>query len=159
MEIKMNKEIRDYKEKVVMGMTLRQITAAASGIVFCVYVVFHLRSISEDFAAFCCILVILPFAVLGDFLPKVNNVPFRKFLLAWVRYAFLVPKQLKFSGRNYDREIWNSGIAAMERKEEIEHQLAEKKERKIRRSQKRTTDHSGTGDVERRHFFQRKHVQ
>ena len=65
MEIKMNKEIRDYKEKVVMGMTLRQITAAASGIVFCVYVVFRLRSISEDFAAFCCILVILPSPGMG----------------------------------------------------------------------------------------------
>ena len=43
MEIKINKEIRDYKEQFLMGLNLRQIIFAAAGIAVALIIGFNLR--------------------------------------------------------------------------------------------------------------------
>ena len=99
MEIKINREIREYTESMFFGLNLRQficsILACAAG----VGLYFWLKpKVGTEVVSWACILGALPFAVLG-FL-RYNGLTAEEFILAWVKSLFLGQKNLVFLPEN-----------------------------------------------------------
>lgn len=93
MEVKVNREIRDYSESVFFGMSLRQCAfaavacAAAVGVFFAADPVFGL-----EVTSWLCILVAVPLVALG-FL-RWHGMAAEQIALAWIRSELLTPKVL-----------------------------------------------------------------
>ena len=66
MEIQINKEIKDYKESMFFGLSLRQFFFSAIAMVVAVGIYFGLRNyFNTETVSWMCILGAAPFAVLG----------------------------------------------------------------------------------------------
>ncbi len=100
MEIKINREIRNYSEAVYFGLSLRQFVfsvlacGVAVGLYFILRPFFGIETLS-----WMCILGALPFAAIGFF--KYHGMTAEKALFAYLRSEVLTPKQLKFKAVNY----------------------------------------------------------
>ncbi len=64
MEIKINKEVREYSEKVLFGLTGRQFILACAAIV-CSTVLFFILPIQTDLKLIVCVVASSPFIILG----------------------------------------------------------------------------------------------
>ena len=109
MEVKINKEIRDYTESVYFGLSLRQfifsILACGMAVVFS----FVFRPyFGIETLSWLCILGAAPFAAIGFI--KYNGMNAEEFLLAYIRSEFLTPKELVFNPTNYYYEILKGRI-------------------------------------------------
>lgn len=100
MEVKINREIRQYTESVFFGLSLRQFVFSllAVGVAIVLYFLLR-RHFSLETVSWMCILGAAPFAALG-FLTY-NGMPAEKFLWAWVRSEIIEPKRLVFGSKNY----------------------------------------------------------
>ena len=116
MEVKINKEVRDYQESIFFGLSLRQTVFSALAVIVAVGVYFLLRNIiSTSEVGWICILAAAPFAGCGFF--KYNGLTAERFVLAWIRSEFLYPKRLVFRAENrYATALKNTSI-----KEELIH--------------------------------------
>ncbi len=100
MEIKINREIRDYSEAVYFGLSLRQFIfsvlacGVAVGLYFLLKPFFGIETLS-----WMCILGALPFAAIGFF--KYHGMTAERALFAYLKSEVLTPKQLKFKSVNY----------------------------------------------------------
>ena len=100
MEIKINREIRDYSEAVYFGLSLRQFIfsvlacGVAVGLYFLLKPFFGIETLS-----WMCILGALPFAAIGFF--KYHGMTAERALLAYLKSEVLTPKQIKFKAVNY----------------------------------------------------------
>ena len=100
MEIKINREIRNYSEAVYFGLNLRQFVfsvlacGVAVGLYFLLRPFFGIETLS-----WMCILGALPFAAIGFF--RYHGMTAEKALFAYLRSEVLTPKQLKFKAVNY----------------------------------------------------------
>ena len=109
-EVRINKEVRDYQESVFFGLSLRQLIFALLAVLVAVGVYFGLRNIvgSGDIG-WMCILAAFPFALGGFF--TYNGMTFEKFLLALIRSELLYPPKLAFRSENlYAKALKNSSI-------------------------------------------------
>lgn len=109
MEVKINKEIRDYTESVYFGLSLRQfiISILACGMAVVLYFVFR-PYFGIETLSWLCILGAAPFAAIGFI--KYNGMNAEEFLLAYIRSEFLTPKELVFNPTNYYYEILKGRI-------------------------------------------------
>ena len=109
MEVKINKEIRDYTESVYFGLSLRQFifSILACGMAVVLYFVFR-PYFGIETLSWLCILGAAPFAAIGFI--KYNGMNAEKFLLAYIRSEFLTPKELVFSPTNYYYELLKGRI-------------------------------------------------
>ena len=109
MEIKINKEIRDYTESVYFGLSLRQFifSILACGMAVVLYFVFR-PYFGIETLSWLCILGAAPFAAIGFI--KYNGMNAEEFLLAYIRSEFLTPKELVFNPTNYYYEILKGRI-------------------------------------------------
>ena len=109
MEVKINKEIRDYTESVYFGLSLRQFifSILACGMAVVLYFVFK-PYFGIETLSWLCILGAAPFAAIGFI--KYNGMNAEKFLLAYIRSEFLTPKELVFNPTNYYYEILKGRI-------------------------------------------------
>ena len=99
MEVKINREIRDYTEAMFFGLSLRQFffSVMACGVAVAVY--FLLKpALGLETVSWVCIIAAVPFAAIG-FL-KYNGMTAEKFLMAWIRSEILMPKRLMFGNTN-----------------------------------------------------------
>lgn len=100
MEVKINREIRDYSEAVYFGLNLRQFVfsvlacGVAVGLYFLLKPFFGIETLS-----WVCIVGAAPFAALGFF--KYHGMTAEKVLLAYIKSEVLMPKELKFVSTNY----------------------------------------------------------
>ena len=104
MEVKINREIREYTESMFFGLTLRQfiftVLAAAASIIS----YFLLRPvIGIEAVSWVCMLTAVPFAVLG--FVRYNGMPAEKFIWAWIKSEILMPKHLCFGNSNLYMEL------------------------------------------------------
>ena len=68
MEVKMNKEIRDYQESMFMGLDLRQCVCSVLAILTAVGIYFGMRDITgQEITGWLCVLGATPFAACGFF--------------------------------------------------------------------------------------------
>lgn len=104
MEIKINREIRDYSESMFFGLSMRQFFFALIAIVVAVGVYFLLEPlVGTETVSWMCILSAAPFAALG--FVKYHGMSAEKFLWVWLRSEMLEPKQLKALPKNLYYEI------------------------------------------------------
>ena len=109
MEVKINKEIRDYTESVYFGLSLRQFifSILACGMAVVLYFVFR-PYFGIETLSWLCTLGAAPFAAIGFI--KYNGMNAEEFLLAYIRSEFLTPKELVFNPTNYYYEILKGRI-------------------------------------------------
>ena len=99
MERKINKEIREYREAMFWGLTLRQFLFSTLGIGISVGIYFLLRGrLGMEAVSWACIFGMLPCAMLG--FVTYNKMPAEKFLWAVIKTELLTPKQLMFKPKN-----------------------------------------------------------
>ena len=104
MEIKINKEIREYKESIFFGLSMRQFifSLLACGVAVLLY--FLLRNyMGLETLSWVCILGAVPFAVLG--FVKYNGMTAEKFIIAFIKSEILMPKGLLFKPENMYYEL------------------------------------------------------
>ena len=78
-EIKIPKEITDYKEKFLFGLTVRQLVSAVVALAVCVPLfIFGKDYLGEDLVGWIIILVAIPVFAFGFF--RYDGMPFEKFL-------------------------------------------------------------------------------
>ena len=109
-EVRINKEVRDYQESIFFGLSLRQLVFALLAVLVAVGVYFGLRGIvGTGEIGWICVLAAFPFALGGFF--TYNGMTFEKFLLAFIRSELLYPKQLVFRADNlYAKALENSSV-------------------------------------------------
>ena len=109
-EVRINKEVRDYQESVFFGLSLRQLIFALLAVLVAVGVYFGLRNIvGSGEIGWICVLAAVPFAMGGFF--TYNGMTFEKFLLAFIRSELLYPPKLIFRSENlYAKALENSSI-------------------------------------------------
>ena len=100
MEVRINREIRDYTESMFFGLSLRQFffSVLACGVAVGIYLGLN-PILGTETTSWLCIVAAFPFAVLG-FL-KYNGMTAEKFIAAWIKSTFMVPKVLTFGNTNY----------------------------------------------------------
>ena len=100
MEVRINREIRDYTESMFFGLSLRQFVFSVLAVGIAVGIYLGLNPIiGTETTSWLCIVSAFPFAVIG-FL-KYNGMTAEKFIWAWIKSTFLIPKILTFGNTNY----------------------------------------------------------
>ena len=99
MEEKINKEIRDYTESMLFGMSLRQLVFSALAVIVAVGLFFLLRPVlGTETVSWICILGAAPFAALG--FVSYHGMTAEEFLWTWLRSEVIEPKEVKFKAEN-----------------------------------------------------------
>ena len=99
MEVKINREIREYTESIFFGLSLRQFIFSICACVVAVILYFILKLYCGiETLSWVCILGAAPFAALGFI--KYNGMTAEKFVAAWVKSMILTPKRLTFKPIN-----------------------------------------------------------
>ena len=100
MEVRINREIRDYTESMFFGLSLRQFSFSvlACGVAVGIYLGLN-PMLGTETTSWLCIVAAFPFAVMG-FL-KYNGMTAEKFIAAWIKSTFMIPKVLLFGNTNY----------------------------------------------------------
>ena len=99
MEVKINREIRDYTEAVFFGLSLRQCAfavlacGAAVGLYFLLTPYLGLETLS-----WVCILGAAPFAAIGFI--KYHGMSAERFVWAWVKSELIMPRKLTYQPQN-----------------------------------------------------------
>ena len=100
MEIKINREIREYKENMFFGLSLRQLVFSVLACGVAVGIYFGLRNVlGTETVSWLCILGAAPFAAMG--FVKYHGMTAEQFIWAWLRSEMLEPKEFKFEDSNY----------------------------------------------------------
>ena len=121
MEIKINREIRDYHESMFMGLSLRQTIFSVLAILVAVGLYFWLNPIlGTETVSWVCVLGAAPFAVIG--FVSYHGMPAEKFLWVWFRSEVLEPKQLCFRPNNLYYELMKDTIAKYEKEAKAKHE-------------------------------------
>lgn len=111
-EVKINKEVRNYQESLFFGLNLRQLLFSALAVTAAVAVYFSLRAALGsvgDLGGWLCVLAAFPFALCGFF--QYNGLTFEQFVVAYIRSELLCPRQLVFKAENfYAKCLTNSSI-------------------------------------------------
>lgn len=104
MEVKINREIRNYTEAMFFGLSLRQFIFSVCACAVAVGLYFLLKPyVGTETVSWMCILGAAPFAVLGFI--KYNGMTAEKFIYAWIKSEFLMPKKLTFRSTNTYYEL------------------------------------------------------
>ena len=114
MEIKINREIRDYHESMFMGLSLRQTLCSLLAIGAAVSLYFWLHPIlGTELVSWACILGAVPFALLG--FVSYHGMSAEKFLWVWFRSEILEQRIFCFKPTNLYYELMKDTIAKHEK--------------------------------------------
>lgn len=104
MEVKINKEIRNYTESIYFGLSLRQFIFSIMACLVAVLLYFLLRSyFGIETLSWICILGAAPFAALGFI--KYNGMNMEEFISSYIKSEVLTSKQLVFKPTNFYYEL------------------------------------------------------
>jgi hypothetical protein len=95
MEVKINRDVRDYTESMFFGLSLRQFIFAilACGVAVGIYFLLN-PLLGLETTSWLCIVGAAPFAAIG-FL-KYHGLTAEQFIWAWIKSEILTPKRLTF---------------------------------------------------------------
>lgn len=114
MEIKVNKEIRNYTESIFFGLSMRQFffSVCACGIAVLLY--FLLKNyLGLETLSWVCIMGAIPFGVLGFI--KYNGMNAEEFVIAWIKSEILLPRVLVFQAENIYYELLKDDYEQMKK--------------------------------------------
>lgn len=118
-EIKIPKEITEYKERFLFGLTIRQCLSAAAALAICVPLyIFGKDYLGEDVVSWLIILVGVPIFAFGFF--RYDGMPFEQLLMLIYRQKWVEPQKRKYEELPVFWDFRNEII-----NDEIAHQLAE----------------------------------
>ena len=127
MEVKIPREVRKYKESIVLGLSMRQFVCAAIAVGIAILAYFGLREyLGNEGVSWICILVALPIALIG--FATYHEMTLEYFVLAWVKSELLMPKRLWFESDNYMYMAYQEYKLEKEHFKQIKHK--EKRNRK-----------------------------
>ena len=119
MEVKINREIREYTESMFFGLSMRQFVFSICACAVAVGLYFLLRNyVGTETVSWMCVLGAAPFAALGFI--KYHGMTAEQFIWAWVKSEFLIPKRLTFEPENIYYEVLKGSIQSRE-KEGMKH--------------------------------------
>ena len=99
MEIKINKEIKEYNETIFFGLSARQFIFSVLACIATVGIYFLLKPyLNTETLSWVCILGAVPFAALG--FVKYNGMTAEQILRAWIRSEILMPRFMVFKVEN-----------------------------------------------------------
>jgi len=99
MEVKINKEIRNYTESMFFGLSLRQCIFSVLALGVAVGIFFGLRNyLGMETVSWVCILGAAPFAAMGFI--TYHGMTAEQFAWAWIKSEILMPKRLTFKPMN-----------------------------------------------------------
>ncbi len=99
MEVKINREIRNYTESMFFGLSMRQFVFSVLACGVAVGLYFLLRPYAgAETVGWVCILGAAPFAALG--FVRYHGMNAEQFLWAWVKSQLLIPRRLVFQPEN-----------------------------------------------------------
>ena len=114
MEVKINKEIRNYTESMFFGLSLRQFIFSVLAVAVAVILYFVLKPVvGMETVSWVCILGAAPFAALGFI--TYHGMTAEKFLWAWIKSEILMPKRLTFRPTNLYYEALKEEYAKTEK--------------------------------------------
>ena len=99
MEVKINKDIRDFSESIFFGLSLRQFIFSILACLVAVALYFLLKPFfGIETLSWVCILGAAPFAALGFI--KYNGMTAEEFVIAFIKSEILMPRYLTFNSQN-----------------------------------------------------------
>jgi len=105
--VRIPKDIRSYKEKLIAGLTARQLIAVFIALVICVPTyIYGRRLLGDDLAGWLVMIVALPAGAVGFY--RKNGLPFEKFAAVIIRH-FLCPGKRSYQTENAFR-LWQNTI-------------------------------------------------
>lgn len=109
MEVKINREIRNYTESIFFGLSLRQFVFSILACLVAVLLYFLLKNhFGIETLSWVCILGAAPFAAIG--FVTYNGMTAEKFIYAYIKSEFLIPKELTFRPTNFYYELFKEKI-------------------------------------------------
>ena len=120
LEVKINREIRNYTESMFFGLSMRQFIFSVFACGVAVGLYFLLRPyVGTETVSWMCVLGAAPFAALGFI--KYHGMTAEQFVYAWIKSEFLIPKRLIFHPENLYYEILKTNIETHEKEELKKH--------------------------------------
>ena len=108
MEVKINREIREYTESMFFGLSLRQFVFSLLAVITAVALYFLLKPVlGLETVSWLCILAAVPFGAMGFI--KYNGMTAEQFVIAWIRSQILMPKRLLFGNTNIYWKLLKEG--------------------------------------------------
>ncbi|CDA16241.1 putative uncharacterized protein [Clostridium sp. CAG:571] len=100
MEVKINRKIRNYTESIFFGLSLRQFifSVMACGIAVLLYFLLKGHFGIETLSWVCILGAAIGFVTY-------NGMTAEKFIYAWIKSEFLIPKHLTFKPVNFYNEL------------------------------------------------------
>lgn len=119
MEVKINKEIRNYQESMFFGLSMRQFVFSILSIVVAVGLYFLLKPhFGTETVSWMCILGAAPSAAMGFF--TYHGMTAEKFILNWVRTELIEPRYYKYQSQSLYYQLTQS-LSKPKRKEKKNH--------------------------------------
>ncbi len=132
LEVKINKEIRNYTESMFFGLSMRQFLFSVLACGVAVDLFFLLRGrFGTETLSWMCILDASPFTVMG--FVRHNGMTAEQFVWAWIKSQFLMPKKILFVPENSYYEAMKNAIEAHEKGLSVVQDKKKKKRRRIKR--------------------------
>lgn len=92
-EIRIPKEIKNYREKLFFGLILRQCVCAAAALLICVPLyIFGSKFFSQEVISWLVVIISSPLMLVGFF--HYNNMTFEKFAVEWLYHHFSSQKRV-----------------------------------------------------------------
>ena len=120
MEVKINREIRQYTESMFFGLSMRQFffSLAAAAVALILYFVLK-PHLGTETVSWVCILGAAPFAAMG--FVTYHGMTAEQFIWSWIRSELLEPKQLHFEPVNTYQLLVNTSATKRKNKEVKSH--------------------------------------
>ena len=100
MEIKINKDIREYTESMFFGLSLRQSIFSAIAIIVAVVIYFCASAKAGiETVSWMCVMGAAPFAALGFI--NYHGLTAEQLLVTWLKSEVIEPKRLKFESSTF----------------------------------------------------------
>ena len=145
MEVKMNKEIRDYQESMFMGLDLRQCVCSVLAILTAIGIYFGMRDITgQEITGWLCVLGAAPFAACGFF--RYHGMTAEQFAWVVIKSELLYPKRLVFKSENLYFSCMEESLRLGEKMMGNGAELLEKKRTKQKKP-KKPKKPGGRGDA------------
>ena len=114
MEVKINKDVREYTESMFFGLSLRQFIFSFIALIVAVVIYFWLKPhFGTETVSWMCVLSAAPFAALGFI--NYHGLNAEQLLWAWLKSEIIEPKKLIFESTTLYYDVLKENITKREK--------------------------------------------
>ena len=114
MEVKINKDVREYTESMFFGLSLRQFIFSFIALVVAVVIYFWIKPFwGVETVSWMCVLGAAPFAVLG--FVNYHGLNAEQLLWVWLKSEIIEPKKLIFESTTLYYDVLKENITKREK--------------------------------------------